>query len=285
LQFFAKFRAQALTIAMKTPALDKAAPGGSGGKRRKLVFALGASLLAALAVSCVTTLNRVLVAPPHIPGATFVGTESCATCHEEVVRDFRTATHARLVARGENAAHMGCESCHGAGSLHVESGGAHHTIINPGRSPEVCFDCHLDKRGEFHLPHRHPVVEGKMTCSDCHEPHKGDAVLGRGTMLASQNDVCIECHTAQRGPHIFEHEATREGCTTCHAPHGSVNAKMLTARNSNLCLQCHFQQQTTAGRILIGGRDHTSFMARGSCWSAGCHEAVHGSQVNSSLRF
>ena len=39
------------------------------------------------------------------------------------------------------------------------------------------------------------------------------------------------------------------------------------------------------GEILIGGRDHAPFLSRGACWSAGCHEAVHGSHVNSSLRF
>jgi hypothetical protein len=26
-------------------------------------------------------------------------------------------------------------------------------------------------------------------------------------------------------------------------------------------------------------------LQQGSCWTAGCHEAVHGSRVNSSLRF
>jgi hypothetical protein len=26
-------------------------------------------------------------------------------------------------------------------------------------------------------------------------------------------------------------------------------------------------------------------VTQGSCWSAGCHEAVHGSRVNPSLRF
>ncbi len=70
-----------------------------------------------------------------------------------------------------------------------------------------------------------------------------------------------------------------------HCPHGSVNQKMLKARNANLCLQCHFQEQPSAGVIMIGGRDHASFLSRGTCWSCGCHEAVHGSHVSSSLRF
>ena len=67
--------------------------------------------------------------------------------------------------------------------------------------------------------------------------------------------------------------------------HGSVNAKLLRERNANLCLKCHFQRQTIAGRIYIGDRDHTGFLGRGTCWSAGCHEAVHGSQVSTFLRF
>jgi hypothetical protein len=60
---------------------------------------------------------------------------------------------------------------------------------------------------------------------------------------------------------------------------------MLTERNATLCLKCHFQQQTGSGNIVIGGRDHSGSLSRGACWSAGCHEAVHGSQVSSSLRF
>jgi predicted CXXCH cytochrome family protein len=102
--------------------------------------------------------------------------------------------------------------------------------------------------------------------------------------MLAQNETCTECHDTQRGPHVFEHEAMREGCTSCHHPHGAVNDKLLTQRNSTLCLKCHFQQQS-GGLILIGGQDHTSLLSRGSCWSAGCHEAVHGSQVNSSLRY
>jgi DmsE family decaheme c-type cytochrome len=225
------------------------------------------------------------MAPPNVPGAEFVGSQTCAECHADIVRDFKTATHARLKAQGANAKDIGCESCHGPGSIHNQSGGARQTIINPRKSPETCFQCHLDKRGEFNLPYHHPVLEGKISCGDCHDPHKGDAIKGGSTALATEQQTCAQCHTAQSGPFVFEHEAIREGCTTCHAVHGSVNQKMLVARDANLCLRCHFQQQTAAGKLFIGGQDHTSRLARGGCWAAGCHEAVHGSQVGSSLRF
>jgi predicted CXXCH cytochrome family protein len=235
-------------------------------------------------VSCMSV-NRSVIAPPAVPGANFVGTQSCAECHEDVVTGFHDASHAKMMAPGENAKDIGCESCHGAGSLHVKSGGGSGTIINPGNSPETCFQCHLDKRGEFSLPHTHPVLAGQMGCSDCHDPHSGDAIKESNTALDTLNSSCLKCHTSQGGPYVFEHEASREGCMVCHTPHGSVNQKMLKARNQNLCLQCHFQQQTAPGVILIGGRDHASFLSRGTCWSGGCHEAVHGSHVSSSLRF
>ncbi len=235
-----------------------------------------------LLVSCVMV-NRTIIAPPQIAGATFVGSKDCAECHAKITNGFHDATHAKLIASGDAGKNIGCESCHGPGSIHSKTGGKPGTIINPTTNPETCFQCHLDKRGEFNLPHAHPL--DKVTCSDCHEPHSGDAVIGGGTQLASTNETCFKCHSAQRGPYVFEHEALRENCTTCHNPHGTVNDKMLKSRNQTLCLQCHYQQQTVSGQLLIGGRDHASFVQRGTCWSAGCHEAVHGSHVNSSLRF
>jgi DmsE family decaheme c-type cytochrome len=223
-----------------------------------------------------------MMAPPHIAGAEFVGTEGCAECHEDVTKGFTMATHSWL--KSPEGLNIACESCHGPGSLHVESGGERDLIVNPRKSPETCFQCHLDKRGEFSLPYSHPVLSGKMSCSDCHNPHKGPALIGGGTMLASENDTCTTCHKAQQGPFVFEHEASREGCTTCHNPHGTVNNKMLTARNANLCLKCHVQEHRQ-GEIIIGGAPHGTRLRTGTCWSAGCHEAVHGSHVNSSLRF
>jgi predicted CXXCH cytochrome family protein len=248
-----------------------------------LLLVLGG--LAAVGVVSCASVGQSLMIPPQIPGATYVGSEACEQCHEDVTKGFKSATHYHLMAPGDNAKNIGCESCHGPGSKHVDSGGGPNTIVNPRKSPETCFQCHLDKKAQFNLPSHHPVIEGKVSCGDCHDPHKGSVIKGGGTELMGKNDICAKCHMEQLGPFVFEHEAMREGCTTCHDPHGSVNARLLIARNQTLCLRCHFQQQTANGHLYIGDFDHTTFVNRGTCWSAGCHEAIHGSKVSPHLRY
>lgn len=263
---------------------------------------IGLVVLIAAVISC-ATVHRAVVVLPDYPGAKYIGDSECEQCHDDITKTFATADHARLIASGKNALGAGCESCHGPCSAHADSGGeveppyfftagrprstsfAGRTLEDPPHSTEtVCFQCHADVRGQFNLPNHHPVPEGRMSCTACHNPHKGSIYRGGGTQLLSENENCLKCHPSQRGPQVFEHEAMREGCTVCHTAHGSVNAKMLLARDANLCMKCHFQQ-VSGGRILIGGSDHTVRLQEGTCWTAGCHEAVHGSRVSSSLRF
>lgn len=276
--------------------------GLSAGCWRGIVTSAICLLLLLGAIAC-RTVNRSVVRLPDVPGAHYIGSKECAQCHDTIYRDFATADHSRLIAEGPNALNAGCESCHGPASLHAESGGEVKTPFGftaarpPAKSfsgrfadasaratETVCFQCHADVRGQFNLPSHHPVPEGDLTCTACHSPHKGSIHAGGGTSLLSENDACIRCHSEQRGPYVFEHQATHEGCTICHTPHGSVNAKLLVQRDSNLCLKCHFQQ-VSGGTLLIGGSDHTLRVQQGTCWSSGCHEAVHGSRVSPSLRF
>lgn len=244
----------------------------------------GVAVWGLLLISCISV-NRTVLAPPFIAGATVSGTKECMQCHEDHTAKFATATHAKVAFAEEARGNTGCETCHGAGSLHVKSGGARGTIVNPQKSPETCFQCHLDKRGEFSLANSHGVLAGKMSCGDCHDPHEGNMIKGTGAALESESETCTKCHTAQKGPFVFKHNATKEGCTACHNPHGSVNQKMLVARDANLCLRCHMEVTTTPGVIFAGGEDHRSRITTGTCWTAGCHEAVHGSHASKALRY
>ncbi len=255
----------------------------SSGSRGSRVALIGSVALMTIFAAC--SINyQAYFQPPQIPGATFMGVQSCEECHEDIVAGFGTATHAKLLADGDHAVNMGCEACHGPGSIHNNSGGEPGTIHNPKADPDTCYQCHLDVQGSFSLAHAHPIGD-KVSCSDCHNPHSGSAVKGGGVASMREGETCIQCHQAQAGPFVFEHEATRDSCTVCHSPHGSPSEKMLKTSNQMLCLQCHFQQQTAPNVILIGGRNHATYVNRGTCWTAGCHESVHGSHVNSSLRY
>lgn len=276
----------------------------SSSQPSRLLLLAGGVLGIALAVISCGTVTRRAVVLPYVPGAKYIGSSECEQCHDEISRSFKTADHARLLAKGKNGRDYGCESCHGPASIHSDSGGeilppysfmagrpqpvgqGGRVVLPNSRAIEtVCYQCHLDVRGQFNLPNHHPVPEGRMTCIDCHPPHEGNAFAGGGTRIQSQNENCLRCHPAEEGPYVFEHEALREGCTTCHSPHGSINAVMLTDRNANLCFKCHFQQVQPGGGILIGGVPHSGQLMQGACWSAGCHEAVHGSRVSPTLRF
>ena len=188
----------------------------------------------------------------------------------------------------------------GFGTLYVRTLREKHTRIAHDKARvrvvavdcfDSCFQCHLDVHAEFNLPQHHPVVEGRMNCVDCHDPHGGDIFKpagGSGLAMARTSESCEQCHRDQTRPFVFMHEAMREGCVVCHQPHGSVNEKMLIISDPNLCLRCHSQVQgptVPAGHIYIGNTDHTFFLQSGTCWTAGCHTAVHGSNVDPRLRY
>ena len=248
-----------------------------------------ASAFAFILSSC-STVERTIVETPFIEGASFVGNKACYECHTNYTRSFPSSAHARVhVGDAAMKGQSGCESCHGPGSRHIASGGGRgRFIVNPGRDSTACLTCHIQTHAEFRLPQHHPVLEGKLNCVQCHDPHGSDIMKASGTGLAMArlNESCAGCHREQARPRVYEHDAMREGCTACHVPHGSMNAKMLVERDVNLCLKCHAQTQGSfvgAGQIYIGIVDHTDKVTRGGCWSAGCHPAVHGSNISPNL--
>jgi predicted CXXCH cytochrome family protein len=244
-----------------------------------------AGAVAAVLSSCSTS-TRTMAAPPEIPGATYAGNKACYECHTNITRVFSASPHAHIhFESAKLQGQTGCESCHGPGSKHIEAGGGRGKfIVNPGKDPTACFQCHLETEAEFKLPQHHPVIEGRMNCVQCHDPHGADIFKTSGGLaMARRNESCAPCHREQTRPFVFEHEALREGCAICHNPHGSINRKLLLEPDPNLCLKCHAQTHgpgVAGGQIYIGHVDHTLLLRQGTCWAAGCHTAVHGSNVH-----
>ena len=250
-----------------------------------LIFGAWIGLASLLLISC-STVERTSAVAPEVEGATFAGNASCVDCHVKYTRVFAASPHARLhVETAKMAGSSGCESCHGPGSKHIAVGGGRRFIVNPGKDPQACLACHVETQAEFNLPQHHPVREGKMSCVPCHDAHGFDIMKQAGGLaMARRNEQCAGCHREQTKRVVFEHEALREGCTSCHQPHGSVNGKLLAQPDANLCLRCHAQMQT-GGQLFIGKSNHTRSLSRGACWTSGCHTAVHGSNVDPYLRY
>ena len=83
----------------------------------------------------------------------FVGSETCATCHEEVSKRFADNPHTKM-AMMHGKSGVTCESCHGAGKAHVDGGGDITKIFNPAKlgAKEVdakCLGCHRGQHANF----------------------------------------------------------------------------------------------------------------------------------------
>ena len=225
----------------------------------------------------------VVMTPVSIPGAEYVGPDTCAECHEAEAKYFRMSDHASVSLKVtdedvESGVAESCETCHGPGSLHVEGMGDKSKIIRSDVQT-ACFSCHLNVKAKFQLQHRHPVLEGRMSCTDCHDLHGKDVRATGGAMLLGMDDKCFKCHKEQKGPFVFEHDAMRDGCQSCHSPHGSINDKLLVAGQSTTCLRCHWETAFNTGTGGLGNIEHGDFAIGQGEECIDHHRAPHGSNI------
>ena len=170
-----------------------------------------------------------------------VGAKKCISCHPLRNKLLSGTGHAKLMAHADP---KGCETCHGNGSLHVETGGLARLITRPDGAADgaaTCRSCHSHvDRIEFHWKgKKKALLTPGMTCTTCHTVHTGppkaktenpDNVRAKGPKLplAPSNGSCAKCHEPAYGVlHNTIHETLgrkdiplSQGCGACHA--GSV---------------------------------------------------------------
>lgn len=204
--------------------------------------------------------------------AEFVGTDTCATCHEEVSKGFATNPHSKM-ALMPGSKGVTCENCHGAGSEHVAGGGDTTKIFNPAKATTEqvdakCLSCHTSAHPNFT---RSPHAKAGVGCTSCHSIH---ASKEETLLKASQPALCYQCHADQKAQFNMPiHHKVNEGlvkCSDCHDVHGTFSNNNLksTADQNAVCTKCHTDVR---GPFVF---EHAPVKAEG-CMA--CH-TPHGSQ-------
>ena len=187
-------------------------------------------------------------APPS-SAATYVGSETCQPCHEDIYNAFLKSPHNLInKEKWRNWATRACESCHGPGSKHADSAEAS-AIINPAKlapeeSSRVCLKCHLNQPthiGRIESSH----AKNEVACTACHSVHAHGPNGLVPRKMAAINEQCAGCHTeiwAQfQRPYKHRLPEGAMSCVDCHNPHGSIftaNTQAYAA-NETGCLRCH----------------------------------------------
>lgn len=176
--------------------------------------------------------------------------QNCVSCHEGLPGSSNGVTMT-----------ADCSVCHKAkfsatylhgpaemkecGSCHSWSAGTKSVVVEKG-TPEVCYDCHGDKRDQVeNSASPHPVAGD---CLGCHSPHGTEQPH---LLKVDIFRLCTGCHQEYGLNHpvgrhpvrfaLLKDSSKEISCVTCHNPHGSPNEALLTMPGGRMesCSQCH----------------------------------------------
>ena len=231
-----------------------------------------------LTVAVLLAAPPIAAAAPAVPGATYVGSETCKQCHEDQFKKLDATLHSRVLGeRGRTALQQqACESCHGPGSKHLEDQANPAYSVRFGAKSAhsvadrnaVCLECHQRGKRAFWQGSIHETRD--VSCTTCHTIKSPQSL--RGQLAApDQLTLCKQCHAVSVAQQVnWSHMPVREGklqCSSCHNVHGTITESLIVDNSINEnCYRCHIDKR---GPFLW---EHAP--VRESCLN--CHKA-HGS--------
>jgi Tfp pilus assembly protein PilF len=162
---------------------------------------------------------------------------------------------------------IGCERCHGPGSLHVEERladpdfkGTDYTIVNPKRLPldrrlDVCQQCHLTSSVSL-------LRDGREAFSfRPSEPLSTHLALYKETVDEQNGQINVISHADRMRQsacfRALEHSAKQMDCVTCHNPHQGFR-KEGDAYFNLTCIKCHEIGKLGNSVVATAKADHQS---------------------------
>lgn len=227
-----------------------------------------------LVIACSECHGTHAIVPLDAPDAPLSGArvaETCARCHEEVVKQYRRSEHGKAATTGASGAPT-CLACH---RLAIAALGGHKDA-DPAAlkitQEKMCLECHLDNpdvRARMgpdagfiaayeRSVHGAALMGGNAnaaTCIDCHGSHEMLHGMDPAARVSKAHitETCAACHpdAAASWEKSVHGAAVRKGntsapvCTDCHGEHDILRPSDPRSRvaaanlSTEVCSPCH----------------------------------------------
>ena len=202
----------------------------------------------------------------ELPHADVLAAVNCASCHEDVGKEYATSIHGMSKAMGTSGA-AGCADCHGTHYIipvkHPDS------PVFKFNLPQTCARCHSNAglTAEYRMKMSEaPAQYGESihgrallkmglivapSCNDCHGVHNIRRSVDRSSPINHANvaTTCGRCHVSVEkiynasvhGKLLAKGEGQGPVCTDCHSAHEieTSSQKHFKALSDERCGRCH----------------------------------------------
>jgi predicted CXXCH cytochrome family protein len=170
--------------------------------------------------------------------AKYVGSKVCKSCHSKQAKEFSQTIMGKdllLHARDEEE-RLGCEGCHGPGSLYIKEMAA---AMGKGRTPN---DVGEGPAGTGLITFRKDSGESAKTdnqvCLTCHE--NGERAFWQASTHAFRGLRCVDCHTVMRAVTATQQPAPQIQESPLRTEF--VTPFVVTRPETQVCTRCHLRE-------------------------------------------
>ena len=165
--------------------------------------------------------------------------QECVACHSGRARPVARHNGEYMDPPFEELA-IGCENCHGPGSVHAGHPGQPGAIANPAKltarlAEEICINCH--QGGDARILQPGKTNEDFRPGSWSLET----AALFKipANLRENKEADLLEHHSAMKASKCFRASGGKLSCLTCHDPHTQPGGKQAEVYYRSKCLTCH----------------------------------------------